>query len=133
MSGCCEPNCCNLPAGVSLTPSPGTLRVQRGMLVEFDCVLTNAYSEPMDISLDTVVLTVKDNLGGTTKIQKTNAPLTHIDGAQGRTRFEILPGDITETETRRPFSWIFEVRRITPALEEFIHISGAFEVLPEVG
>ena len=118
---------------IELTPSENNLEVQRGMVTEFECNLTNAYLEPFDISLDTVLFTVRDFKGGNLKIQKINLPLSHIDGPQGRTRFRLEVVDIVSAEIFRALSWVFEVRRITPANEDYIHIVGDFVVLPEVG
>lgn len=132
MSGPCQPVCEKYAPEVALTPARFSLRIQRGSLTEFDCILTNAFGEPIDISLDTVILTVKDALGGTLKIEKINLPLSHINGPQGRTRFAIEPGDIVDPASYFPIDWVFEVRRVTPVPEEFVHITGPFIIDPEV-
>lgn len=114
-------------------PTQQSITVQRGMVVEFDAVLTDAFLDPIDITLDTVTLTVWDFNGGTKKIQKINSPGGHVFPSQGRTRFTINPADITEADNDRQLAWHFEVRRTTPAPKEFIHISGDFIVQPELG
>lgn len=118
---------------VYLGPTTEAIKMKRGSVNEFDCVLTNAVGTPIDIDLDNVVFTVRDYRGGSVKLQKTSLAGAHQDAANGRVRYKISPGDISDADSPRILSWVFEVRRITPTPEEFVHIEGTFDVLPQVG
>ena len=108
------------------------LHLSAGSDFEFICLLTNAVGDPVDITPDEVVFTVKNYKGGSVKLQKTNTPYSHFDGSGGRTRFSIDATDITPDVPPRGFLWVFEVRRILPSGKEFVHIEGTFNVEPEV-
>jgi hypothetical protein len=118
---------------VSIVPSETCFRMQRGSTTRIDCVLTDGQGEPIDITFDTVTLTIKNYKGGTSKIQKSNAPGSHLDPENGRTVFEIIPADITDPQTGDAFYWVFEVRRIQPGGVSAVHIEGQFIVDPQVG
>lgn len=113
---------------VSVTPSEVCLELVKDADTEFEFTLTDGDDNPVDLTADTVVLTVRDYLGGTTKLQKTNAPGGHVNPTDGKTRFWILNGDIVDTLADAQTVWIYEIRRIDAALLEYVHIAGDFVV-----
>ena len=117
----------NTPSAcISVIPSEICLEVVKDADTEFEFTLTDGYDNPVDITTDTVVLTIRDYLGGTTKLQKTNAPGSHEIPTDGKTRFSITNSDITDTLTDAQTVWVYEVRRIDAALLEYVHIAGEF-------
>jgi len=100
----------------------------------FTFILTNARGEAVDITGDSVKLTVRDVKGGTLKLQKTNGPGAHDDPQNGKTSFTITRTDITATPADETFFWVYEIRRIDAGTsQEHVHLEGAFVVEPAVG
>ena len=129
-------DCCtqlNVESCTSIVPADQCLRIYRNTDSTFEAILTDARNEPFDITLDTVVFTVRDFVGGALKIQKSNGPGSHIEPVNGRTSFDILKTDITDAQDGDRFYWVYEIRRIQPSGKETVHITGDFIVDPEVG
>lgn len=115
-------------ACVAVVPSEICLGLVKDADTEFEFTLVDGYNNPVDLTADTVILTVRDYLGGTTKLQKMNGPSGHENPTDGKTRFTILNSDIADTLTDAQTVWIYEIRRIDAALLEYVHIAGDFVV-----
>jgi len=132
MSDTCELTAID-DVSVSVTPAEQNISVVRGTDNTFEAILTDGDGEPVDISLDTIVFTVRDKPGGTVMIQISNAPGTHKDGPSGVTEFAISKADITNVSAIRSTFWVYEIRRIRPGGAEHVHIQGQFIITPSVG
>lgn len=132
MSDTCELTAID-DVSVSVTPAEQNISVVRGTDNTFEAILTDGEGEAVDISLDTIVFTVRDKPGGTVKIQISNAPGTHKDAANGVTEFSISKADITNVSAIHSTFWVFEIRRIRPGGAEQVHIQGEFVITPSVG
>lgn len=119
-------------ACVAITPSEVCLRIVRGTDSTFVFVLTDGDGNPIDLSSDTVKLTVRDYPGGTLKVQKTNGSTEHLDPTNGRTQFTIEKTDIVVPGSDM-MDWVYEVRRIDGSGKETVHIAGRFLADPQVG
>lgn len=131
-------NTCDLVAeaevDVGVTPAPQNISIVRETDNTFEVVLTDGNGEPVDITGDTVIFTVRDKLGGLVKIQISNAPGMHKDPGNGVTEFSVTKADTSSTSTLHWTYWVFEVRRVLAvSLEERVHIQGDFVVYPSVG
>lgn len=86
----------------------------------------------IDITNDTVTMTVSDKPGGTQKIQKINLTGQHTVPASGTTRFDFTDAELEPagTDAEHTLYWWYEVRRTTAGGDEFVHIEGAFTILP---
>lgn len=118
---------------VSVVPSEVCLRLVKDADTTFEFILTDGECVPVNITSDSVRLTVKDYPGGTTKITKTNAPGSHVDPENGKTQFKITRTDITDSMTVDEFKWIYEVRRIQAGGDEAVHLKGSFFVERVIG
>ncbi len=116
-----------------LTPAEIAISVLSGTDTTFEAILLDGEGEAIDISADTVVLTVRDALGGTLKIQKTNAPSGHVDPTSGSTSFSVLATDVPDISPAEFQNWVYEIRRVQASGDESVHIQGAFLVEPAVG
>ena len=113
-------------------PDQRNLLIQRGTDNTLSVTITDGDGRAIAITNDTVKLTVKTGVGGDLVFDKTNAPGSHSDPANGETQFEINPADTaTASETARTY-WVYDVRRIDVGGEERIHIRGDFTVEPTV-
>ncbi len=110
---------------VAIVPSEICIRIVKGTDNIFEFVLLDGKGEAVDIRVDDVTLTVKDYVGGTTKISKSNLHGTHLDGENGRTLFTIAGSDITDTSNDVLY-WVYEVRRTQPLGQEHVHLTGPF-------
>ena len=128
-------NDCEKAAGtcISVIPSEVCLRLVKDADTTFEFILTDGECVPVNITNDSVRLTVKDYPGGTTKITKTNAPGGHVDPDNGKTQFKILKTDISETFDVDQVRWVYEVRRIQAGGDEAVHLKGDFVVDRGVG
>jgi hypothetical protein len=118
-------------ASAPLLPSFVDLYITQGSYETFEAILLDG-DAPVNLTNDTVKFSVRDRPQGTLKLQKINLPGTHTDPTNGRTDFIITDTDIpVSTDGAR--EWVFEVRRINPFGQEFVHIQGCFFVLKEVG
>jgi hypothetical protein len=115
---------------------PDNICLEVAYRTNFDlvCVLL-ANGNPVDITFDTVRLTVRDYKGGTVKIQKTNGPGEHTLASEGKTTFSIEPADFVDDQVDENVDWVYEVRRIQPAPgnQESVHVHGDFGVKLTVG
>jgi hypothetical protein len=88
----------------------------------------------VNISLDTIIFTVRDKPGGAIKIQIGNAPGAHKDPTNGVTEFTVTKTDTLGDSTFHSTFWVFEVRRVRGISgEEQVHIQGEFVIHPSVG
>ncbi len=129
-------NDCVLRTGdelVAVVPSVIDLQLVKDADTTFEFILTDGNCEPVDISADSVRITVRDYLGGALKIQKTNSVGGHSDPTQGKTEFTIARTDITDTLTVTHTRWVYEIRRIQVGGSESVHIEGNFIVDLSVG
>lgn len=118
---------------VSVVPSEVCLELVKDADTVFEFTLTDGDSNPVDLTTDTVKLTVKDKIGGVQKLQKTNTPGSHSDPTSGKTRFTIEDTDIIDTLTDKQTVWVYEIRRIQASAAEAVHIMGDFIVHLAVG
>lgn len=118
-----------MEASIDLAPSIIDIEVSQQADFLLGFVLTDALGVPVDLSGDEVKLTIKDYIGGTQKIQKTNT--THVDPTNGYTTFLIADTDITVSVDI--LFWVYEVRRIQAGGNEGVHITGKFIAYPAVG
>lgn len=118
---------------VEVVPSEICLRIVQDADTTFEFILTDGECKPVNITNDTVKLTVKDEPGGVVKLQKTNAPGEHSTPANGKTQFEIAHDDITDVLTVGETCWVYELRRIDASAKESVHITGNFYVQRSVG
>lgn len=131
-------NTCDLVAEaeveVGVTPAPQNVTIVRETDNTFEVILTDGEGEPVNITGDTIVFTVRDKVGGLVGIQISNGPGTHKDPVNGVTEFSITKADTSSASPVHWTYWVFEVRRILAvSLEERVHIQGDFVVLPSVG
>lgn len=119
---------------VSVVPSEVCLELVKDADTTFEFTLTDGKSVPVDITADTVQLNVRDKIGGTSKLAKSNAPGSHSDPTSGKTQFTISDTDITDTLLPHiVITWVYEVRRIQASGAEAVHIMGKFIVHLSVG
>lgn len=111
---------------VSVIPSEIDIELVKDADTEFEFTLNDGDDEPVDITADTVQLTVRDYLGGATKLQKTNVAGGHSNPTDGKTIFTIANTDIIDTLTDAQTVWVYEVRRIDGSALEHVHIAGNF-------
>lgn len=89
---------------------------------------------PEDISLDTVVFTVRDDFGGTLMFQYENEPADHSDGVNGYTDFALLRTDLDPGDRTSDYTWKYEVRRIIAVTEEeIVYLKGKLKMMRTVG
>lgn len=119
---------------ISIVPENIALEVTYKTNFSIECVLLND-GEKVDISADSVRLTVRDYKEGAVKIQKTNASGEHTDPTNGKTTFDIAPADFVDVQDDETVNWVYEVRRIQPSPgdEETVHLMGDFIVKLAVG
>jgi hypothetical protein len=89
--------------------------------------------QPIDITADSVKFDVRDIIGGSLKLTKTNASGSHSDPINGKTQFTIARTDITDTLTDKVTCWKYEIRRILVSTDEAVHITGDFNVHLAIG
>jgi hypothetical protein len=119
---------CTQEECISDIPSNICLELVKDADTTFTCTLTDGYGNAIDITNDSVVLTVHDYLGGAQKLQKTNLTGEHSDPENGQTQFKIENADIADTLTDERTEWIYEIRRIQSGGDESVHIAGDFIV-----
>jgi len=113
------------------TPSVVNLSVVYGANASFDFYLTDGYGRAIDITGQDVVFTVKDQKGGTQKIQKTNSTGEHSEPTKGVTTFSLTPSDWTGIQNDCCVAWVYEIRRKN-GTDEYVHLEGVFTVEQEV-
>lgn len=127
----CDP-CKVLGVFVEAIPSEVPLIIQRGSAFVIECILTDDEGAPINLTGQTVQLTVKTEIGGDQKIFKENGTGEHEDPENGKTRFEFTGAEITDEQGSDRFYWIYEIRRLD-GVSEYVHIQGDFVVEPEIG
>lgn len=87
---------------------------------------------PIDISNDTVVVTVMDEEGGAPILAKINPSGQHSDPAHGKSQFTFTDND-TVTGVYSPVRWWYEVRRISGVTQkQRVHIVGEMRLSPSM-
>ncbi len=125
---------CDTAQRVCIRPANIDVCLVRATTNVLEVVLTDAAGVSVDITNDTVKFTVRDGPGGTVEIAKSNGPGEHLDPTEGRTEFTIEKTEIDDEVARTTETyWFFEVRRITPAGVENVHIQGRLVITPDVG
>ncbi|MHC4867836.1 MAG: hypothetical protein ACYTEX_27510, partial [Planctomycetota bacterium] len=117
---------------IAIRPDCVKIELVWGTDNELEVSLTDGDGRAIAINNDTVTWTVKDAVGGTTVIAKSNGPGGHSDPANGKTVFVIAAADTALAPATSTTYWTHEVRRITAALEERVHIQGEFIVRPTI-
>jgi len=97
--------------------------------------LTDSDGKSIDISLDQVDFTARDTIEGVELLTYSNAPGEHEDAGNGITAFTVLRADINGAldPADESADWVYEVRRIRPAGQQYVHIQGQFLVRPSIG
>ena len=113
---------CDTAQRVCIRPANIDVCLVRATTNVLEVVLTDAAGVSVDITNDTVKFTVRDGPG------------EHLDPTEGRTEFTIEKTEIDDEVARTTETyWFFEVRRITPAGVENVHIQGRLVITPDVG
>ncbi|MCP4568602.1 MAG: hypothetical protein GY841_13580 [FCB group bacterium] len=120
---------------VNLMPSVEDLQVSRDMDNAIQFLYLDGNSDVVDISLDATKITVKDEHAGTTKLQYSFAAGEHEDGENGVDEINITTAEINAAVTPADDSkkWVYEIRRIRPSGQEYVHLTGNFIIQPAVG
>ena len=129
---------CDLAASeestVCVKPDEQGICITRGTDNVFEVVITDGEGQVIDITLDTIALTLRDKLGGTVQAQYLNLPGSHKDPINGVTEFTIPKAATATASTYHWTYWVYEVRRIQGITDnEYVHIQGDFVILPSVG
>lgn len=114
---------------IDLGPAEVDILVSQDADFVIGFVLTDGLGVPLNITGDTIKLTIKDYIGGTQKIQKVNT--SHSDPANGYTIFVIGKTDIAVSADK--LFWVYEVRRIQGGGNEAVHLAGDFIADSAVG
>ena len=123
------------PQTIDLTPEIITIEAQQGTDVTLEFQLTDANGTAVDITNDTVDVTVKDDFDGNVKIAtKSNGPSEHSDPANGKSIFVWTKTETTTSTPTEQVDWVYEVRRIFAGSgKEVIYIQGTLSLFPSVG
>ena len=103
--------------------------MERGTDNEFDAIITDAEGRAFDIDPDTIRLSIVDAAGDPV-LTVDNNPGSHVDGPNGRTRFEV---DATTTGAATAgviTAWQYEIRRLAFGGAERVHIQGRLTIRP---
>lgn len=126
-------NCIQLDCQeLAIQPDCYNLSIQRGTDNALEVIVTDGDGAAIDISLDTITLTVKTARDGDLVFAKSNGPGDHIGPIIGKTVFDVAAGDTATASTTATTYWVFDVRRVTAGGDERIHIRGDFIVEPTV-
>jgi len=122
------------PVTLDLTPEIVNLEIQQGTDVSIEVQLTKA-ALPVDITNDTIKVTVKDEFGGVIKIATKNmTPGNHTDPVNGKTSFSWSKVETTTTTPKDEVDWKWEVRRVlSGSAAEVVYIHGDLRLMPSVG
>jgi hypothetical protein len=123
------------PQSLDLTPEIISIEVQQETDATITFQLTDEDGVGVDISLDSVKFTAKDDFAGTVKIAtKTNAVGQHTDPLTGQTTFVLSKTDLTAALDTEEETWKYEVRRVFAGSgREVIYIHGDLILKPSVG
>lgn len=117
---------------IVVAPGCGDIFLPYGTDNELVLVVKDEDQKAIDITADTVILTVKDGRGGNQIFQKTNAPGGHSDPTEGETAFAIDAADISTAQPYETTTWRYEVRRTAAGGEISAHLAGLFIVEPTI-
>ena len=122
------------PQSVDLSPEIINIEAQQGTTVTVEFQLTLDGS-PVDITDDTIKVTVKDEFRRTTMINTiSNGPGQHTDPTVGKTQFTWSKANTTTLFPKDEVYWKYEVRRVqATSLAEVIYIHGDLKLMPSVG
>jgi hypothetical protein len=121
---------------VSALPVEYDLQVTRGTDNTIEFTFTTAAGVAIDISADTVILTVRASLGSTRLVQLTNAPGSHSSPVAGKTRFTLTDTHLADASNASKLTiWIYEVRRYIGGLsgDQIVWFHGQLELHPTGG
>ena len=123
------------PQDLDLTPEIIDIELQQGADAVITFQLTDNAGTGVDITLDAVKFTAKDDFAGTVKIAtKTNTAGQHTTPGSGETTFTLTKSDLTTLTPAEEETWKYEVRRIIAGSgREVIYIHGDLILKPSVG
>jgi hypothetical protein len=123
------------PQSLDLTPEIINLEVQQGTDVVITFQLTDGDGVAVDISLDSVKFTAKDEFAGDVMIAtKTNSPGQHEDPSDGQTTFTLTKTNLTTETPADEVTWKYEIRRVfASSAREVVYIHGDLTLKPSVG
>lgn len=122
------------PQNLDLTPEVVNLEVQQATTVTMEVQLTNGSGSAVNITNDTVKITVKDDFDGVVEIATiSNAPGSHSDPTNGKTQFTWTKAQTTTDTPKEAKYWKWEVRRVFPSGAEVVYIHGDLVLQPSVG
>jgi hypothetical protein len=122
------------PQDLDLTPEVINIECQQGTHVTVEFRLTED-GAALDITNDTIKVTVKDGFGGITMITTiTKGPGEHSDPTDGKTLITWTKAMTTTPFPTDELYWKYEVRRVAAtSLAEVVYIHGDFKLMPSVG
>lgn len=132
MVNTCYSYCTSSADCFELIPSEVCIEIIEGTQKVFEVEIMDNEGDPIDITSDTITFTIKDEIGGVTKLQKINTP-AHSDPTNGKTTFTIAQTDIPSVSPYEVRNWVYEIRRTDAGSLEDVHLQGAFIVNPSVG
>jgi hypothetical protein len=123
------------PQDLDLTPEIINIEVQFGTDNTITFQLTDEDGVGVDITLDSVKFTAKDELGGDVMIAtKTNTVGQHTTPLTGETTFVLTKNNLTHASPQDQVIWKYEIRRVFAGnLREVIYIHGDLVIQPSVG
>jgi hypothetical protein len=133
MVNTCYSYCTSTADCFGLIPSEVCIEIVDGTQKVFEVEIMDNEGDPIDITNDTITFTVKDEFGGTTKLQKINTVGGHSDPTNGKTIFTIAQTDIPPVSPYEVRNWVYEIRRTDAGSVEDVHLQGDFIVNPVVG
>jgi hypothetical protein len=123
------------PQSLDLTPEIINIEVQQETDATITFQLTDDLGAGVDITLDSVKFTAKDDFAGTVKIAtKTNAAGQHTDPVTGQTTFVLSKTDLVAAVDTEEETWKYEIRRVFAGSgREVVYIHGDLILKPSVG
>jgi len=120
---------------VSLLPVRLDLLLVRGTANPLLVTLAHPETEaPYDITLDTIVLTVRDGLTGSVFLTKSNGPGSHSDPEAGQTILDLTAADLADaTHAGVVYDYQYEIRRVQPSGAPNTFFAGIFRLKPTPG
>lgn len=122
------------PETIDLLPATVNIEAMQGTDITIEFQLQDGAGTAVDITNDTVEVTVKDAFGGTTKIPTiTNSAGQHSDPTNGKTVITWAKED-TAPSPADQVDWVYEVRRVLSGSgKEVVYIQGTLSLFPTVG
>lgn len=122
------------PLNLDLTPEVINLEIQQGTDVTLEVQLTDGSGNGVNITNDTVKITVKDENAGVIEISTISiTPGNHTVPASGKTQFTWTKAQTVTLTPKDPVYWRWEVRRVFPSGAEVVYIHGDLLLQPSVG